>query len=88
MTYRESSNASYNINVLETQSSEAAELTFSQEVKIVINEFQRMINILRGIEKDLTNEVPKYVSDIDVCKACPGLEPPKKRRRIESEWRL
>ncbi len=84
MTSRESNNASYNINVLETPSSKAHEMTFSQEVKIVINEFQRMIKILVGIEKDLTNELPRYVSDIDVCNACPGFESPKKRRKIEN----
>jgi hypothetical protein len=79
MSSRESHNDFCTIDILETPSSEAHEMTFSQEVKIVINEFQRMINILVGIEKDLANELPRYVTDIDVC---PGLEPPKKRRKI------
>jgi hypothetical protein len=78
MTSREPRNDFCTIDILETQTSE---MTFSQEVTIIINEFQRMINILVGIEKDLANEIPRYVSDIDVC---PGLEPPKKRRKIEN----
>jgi hypothetical protein len=75
MTSREPRNDFCTIDILETQTSE---MTFSQEVTIIINEFQRMINILVGIEKDLANELPRYVSDIDVC---PELEPPKKRRK-------
>ena len=81
MASREPRNDFCTIDILETQTSETPEMTFSQEVKIVINEFQRMINILVGIEKDLANELPRYVTDIDVC---PGFEPPKKRRKIEN----
>jgi|APCry1669189034_1035192.scaffolds.fasta_scaffold02104_6 hypothetical protein len=83
----ESNNASYIINVLETKSSKK-ELemmdrpTFAKETQNILNELHRIMKVLIGIEKDLANELPRYVSDIDFYKSDDGLEPPKKRSRM------
>lgn len=86
----ELNNASYIINVLEDKTSEKeVEImdrpTFVQETKNILNELHRIMKVLVGIEKDLLNELPRYVSDTDFYKPDDGLEPPKKRSRKNKE---
>jgi hypothetical protein len=83
----ELNNASYIINVLEAKiSKKEVEImdrpTFAQETKNILNELHRIMKVLVGIEKDLETELPRYVSDTDFYKPDDGLEPPKKRSRM------
>jgi hypothetical protein len=83
----ELNNASCIINVLEVKTSkkEVDRPTFAQETKNILNELHRIMKVLVGIEKDLSNELPRYVSDTDFYKPDDGLEPPKKRSRKNKE---
>jgi hypothetical protein len=86
----ELNNASYVINVLEVKTSKKeVEImdrpTFAQETKNILNELHRIMKVLVGIEKDLANELPRYVSDADFYKPDDGLEPPKKKSKINEE---
>jgi hypothetical protein len=86
----ELNNASYVINVLEAKTSKKeVEImdrpTFAQETKNILNELHRIMKVLVGIEKDLANELPRYVSDTNFYKPDDGLEPPKKRSKINEE---
>ena len=83
----ELNNASYIINVLKVKTSEKEvdRPTFAQETKNILNELHRIMKVLVGIEKDLSNELPRYVSDTDFYKPDDGLEPPKKRSRKNKE---
>ena len=83
----ELNNASYVINVLKAKTSkkEVDRPTFAQETKNILNELHRIMKVLVGIEKDLSNELPRYVSDTNFYKPDDGLEPPKKRSKINEE---
>jgi hypothetical protein len=76
-------NDSYIINVLATQNSkeEFNRSAFAQESASILNELQRIMRVLSGVERELANELPRYVSDTDFYKPDDGLEPPKKRVR-------
>lgn len=80
------SNDSYIINVWQAQTSEKERReVFTKESESILNELNRIMRVLVGIEKDLTNELPRYVSDADFYKADASLEPPKKRSKRNDE---
>jgi hypothetical protein len=83
----QASNDSYIINVWQAQTSEKEirREAFAKESESILNELNRIIRVLVGIEKDLANELPRYVSDTDFYKADAGLEPPKKRSKRNGE---
>lgn len=79
-------NDSHVINVWQAQTSEKERRkVFTKESESILNELNKIMRILVGIEKDLTNELPRYVSDADFYKADAGLEPPKKRSKRNGE---
>ena len=77
------------INVWEVQTSEKEieirREAFAKESESILNELNRIMRVLVGIEKDLANELPRYVSDTDFYKPDADLEPPKKRSKRNGE---
>lgn len=82
----QASKDSYIINVWQAQTSEKERReVFTKESESILNELNRIMRVLVGVEKDLANELPRYVSDTDFYKADAGLEPPKKRSKKNGE---